>query len=211
MGIGLTRIDDLILRSTAGDATAIESVLLHFHDPLLQFIRSTLAAPDSADFSAEDLFQETLVEAFRRVKGLEAQGSIAFFAWLKTIAHHRHLNRLKAAKALKRGGARKRIVNGIATESTATSILHLIAGTEARPSVIVRRKEAVGVVAVALSKLDAERRQVIELRYGQRMSNAQVAEKMGKSEGAIKMLISRTLQELRKSIQTDFKDFTAGP
>lgn len=211
MGIGSTRIDELVLRSAAGDTSAIESLLLHFHDPLLRFIHSTLTSPNSPDFSAEDLLQETLVEAFRRAKGLEAQGSAAFFAWLKTIAHHRHLNHVKSASALKRGGARKRIVKGAVAESTATSILHLIAGTEARPSVIVRRKEAVGVVALALAKLDAERRQAIELRYAQRMSNAEVAEKMGKSEGAVKMLIARTLRELRRSIEADFKDFTAGP
>jgi RNA polymerase sigma factor (sigma-70 family) len=168
----------------------------------------------SSDFSADDLFQETLIDAFQHVRGLDARGGVAFFAWLKTIARNRHLNRLKAMKSLKRGGDRRRIVAraGAAAiaDSTATSILQLIATTDPTPSAVVRNKEAVHVVAAALSQLDPQRRQVIELRYGQGMTNAQVAAAIGKSEGAVKMLTSRILQEMRESIDAQFKDFASG-
>jgi RNA polymerase sigma-70 factor (ECF subfamily) len=207
MDIEPTHIDELIRRSASGDAVAAEQVLLHFHDPLLKFIRSTLAPTNSTDLSADDLFQETLVEAFRKVRGLQSQGSAAFFGWLKVIARNRHLNRVKAAKALKRRG---RIARGHDPDATAMSILPLIAGAGPTASVILRRKEAAGIVANALGKLGADRREVIELRYGQGMSAADVAARLGKSEGAVKMLIHRAIKELREVIAAEHGEFSIG-
>jgi RNA polymerase sigma-70 factor (ECF subfamily) len=204
----LSSIDRWVVASSRGDAQAIQSLLLHFHDPLLSFIKSSLATRDSVEFSAEDLLQETLIEACRGIKKLDARGGASFFAWLKSIAQSRHLNRVKAARALKRGGNGKRIVRASGEDRTATSILNLIAGADARPSVIVRRNEAIRVIAAVVAKLEPDRRRVIELRYGQGLSNSEVAARVGKSEGAVKMLLSRILEELRATVKADFKDFS---
>jgi RNA polymerase sigma-70 factor (ECF subfamily) len=201
-----TSLDDTVKRAVAGDQSALESLLLHFHDPLLRFIQHSLAPIPG--LSPEDLLQETMIEVFRGMRGLKPQGSDAFFAWLKTIAQTRRLNFFAAANAQKRGGGRKPITSDRGVDGTVTSVLHLLIGPDRTPSLIVRRNEAVGIVTKALNSLDADRRRIIDLRYGRGCSIRDIADREGKGEGAIKMLIHRTMNELRDAIRLEFGDFS---
>jgi RNA polymerase sigma-70 factor (ECF subfamily) len=203
-------LDELIMRAASGEVAAAESLLLHYHDPLLHFIQTLLPAKEDAELSCDDLLQEAMIGAFQGIRGIEARGNAAFFAWLKAVARTRFLNRVKANAAAKRGGNHRRVVTPAGADSTATSVLHLVVGPYATPSVIVRQKEAADIVAKAVKKLDPDRRRVIELRFGSGMSVAEVAAQLGRSEGAVKMLISRVLNELRAAVKADFKDFSAG-
>jgi RNA polymerase sigma factor (sigma-70 family) len=110
------------------------------------------------------------------------------------------LNQIKAAKALKRGGGRRELKRRKDTDATATSIINLIAAGDGTPSLIIRRKEAVHLVAQAVKRLEPEKRQIIELRYGREMSIQDVAARVGKSEAAVKMTIHRAIKELRHAM-----------
>jgi RNA polymerase sigma-70 factor (ECF subfamily) len=201
MSASPAELDQLVSRAAGGDGRALETLLLHFHDPLLQFIRGALLPGAGAAIGAEDVLQETLIEAFRGVRTLESRGHKAFFAWLQTVARSRMLNQIKAGNALKRGGGRKEIKRRTDGDPTATSILNLIAAGDGTPSLIVRRKEAVHWVAAAVKRLDPEKRRIIELRYGREMSIADVAKQVGKSEAAVKMAIHRAIKELRQQLE----------
>jgi RNA polymerase sigma factor (sigma-70 family) len=199
----LQELDQLVLRACAGDAASLESLLLHYHDALLGVIRKEVAKGASAGISAEDVLQEALMEAFRSVKTLEARGGAAFFAWLKTIARSRLLNMAKARRAQKRRGNAKQIGRGrrgSLQETTAITVFSQLAGPDPTPSWIARRKEAVSVLMRALGHLDKERQAMMELRYGQSLSIEEIAGRTGKSEGAVKMVINRSLKELRTMI-----------
>jgi RNA polymerase sigma-70 factor (ECF subfamily) len=200
------RVDQQIVRAAGGDRAALESVLLHFHDPLLGFIKGSLCRSASSFPAPDDLLQETLIEAFRQAKHIEPRGTEAFFAWLKTIARTRQANMIKARGALKRGGGRARVHKNEA-DATATSILNLLAGDEPTPSRVMRGKEAFEAVHRALDGLEPDRRQMVQLRYGQGLSLAQVAAKTGRNLGAVKMLIHRAVRELREVV---VKDYSAG-
>jgi RNA polymerase sigma-70 factor (ECF subfamily) len=193
-------LDRLVCQAAAGEVAALETLLLHFHDSLLQFIRSALLPGSAPSIGAEDVLQETLIEAFRGVRSLESRGHKAFFAWLQTVARSRMLNQIKAAKALKRGGGRRELKRRKDTDATATSIINLIAAGDGTPSLIIRRKEAVHLVAQAVKRLEPEKRQIIELRYGREMSIQDVAARVGKSEAAVKMTIHRAIKELRHAM-----------
>jgi RNA polymerase sigma-70 factor (ECF subfamily) len=201
------KLDQWVERSTQGDRAALESALLHFHDPLLNFIRKLLATHNPGSVTAEDALQETFIEAFRHIESLDARGSAAFFGWLKTIARTRLSNLLKAQRAQKRGGGRKHVQKS--DDATATSVFMLIAGADPTPSVILRRKEAVGAIQEALTELEPEKRRIMVLRYGQGMSIEAVSAMIGKSEGAVKMIINRCIKELRRNLDQQ-GDFTAG-
>lgn len=61
-----------------------------------------------------------------------------------------------------------------------------------------------------MTQLDPHRRHLITLRYGQELSYEEIASREGKSVGAVKMLIHRTLQELRDLIARDLGEFSIG-
>jgi RNA polymerase sigma-70 factor (ECF subfamily) len=199
-------VDNLVSDAAAGNRAALESLLLHFHDPLFLFIKNSLCRSPAAGITSEDVLQETLIQAFRQATHIEARGSTAFFAWLKTIARTRYLNLIKVRNALKRGGGRTG-VKAIASNdpnATASSILNLLAADQSTPSRIVRRKEAFVAINTALAGLEPARRQAIELRYGHGLSIQEVAERTGKNLGAVKMLIHRAVRELRAAVGNEF-------
>ncbi|HZZ41637.1 MAG TPA: RNA polymerase sigma factor [Tepidisphaeraceae bacterium] len=185
-------------RAVEGDASALEELLLHFHDPMLAEIRRLMCGQDGA----EDVLQEVMIETFRRIRTLEARGGEAFGAWLRAIARTRVINRAKAGRRLKRGGGMERDV--------AESVWERIVGWETAASVTARKKEAIEFIAREVGRLDENRRQAIRMRYGQGMSVEQIAIKMGKKPGAVKMLINRAIKELREAMGTGAGDFSRG-
>lgn len=208
---GFSDVDQLIAKATAGDAPAIESLLMRYHDEVLHSLRAQLGGRRVAGASAEDALQETFIEVFRRIKTLDARGEAAFLSWLKTIARTRLSNMLKAQRAAKRGGDRRQIRSGKndASEKTATTILGLIAGQTPTPSVILRRKEANLAMQEAIDSLEPLKKQILDWRYGQGMAIESIAAKTGKKASAVKMIIHRCLADLRENLN-EKGDFTRG-
>ena len=52
----------------------------------------------------------------------------------------------------------------------------------------------------AIRKLDSARQQLLVLKFTQGLSNTEIGNVMGRSEGAIKSLYHRTLLQLRKEV-----------
>jgi RNA polymerase sigma factor (sigma-70 family) len=202
------QVNELIVKAAAHDRPAMESLLLHFYDPLLSFVRKLVVV--GSGIAPEDVVQMTMTEAFQRIWSLEPRGGEAFFAWLKTIARTRLANLIEARHAQKRGEGRQPITQVADADGTEKSILRLIAGPARSPSLIARRTEANSAVKLAMTQLDPHRRHLITLRYGQELSYEEIASREGKSVGAVKMLIHRTLQELRDLIARDLGEFSIG-
>lgn len=178
--------DAWVVRAVAGDRQALDSLLLHFHDPLRQFIGGSIALGDLAGVTHDDLLHETIVSAIRGIQGIEPRGADAFFAWLKTIACNCHRNMIKAAKARKRGDGRRPVRAMENSNPAATSVLKLIVGSDPSPSLLYRRKEAIEAIARAIAQLNPEQRELIDLHYQSRMTIADLAIKFGKTEEAIR-------------------------
>jgi RNA polymerase sigma-70 factor (ECF subfamily) len=202
--------DEWVVRAAAGERAALDSLLLHFHDPLRQFIGASIALGGLAGVSHDDLLQETIIAAIRGIRGIEPRGAEAFFAWLKTIASNCHRNMIKAAKAKKRGDGQLPIIEGESSDSAATSFLNGIAGSDASPSLMLRRKEAIEAIARAITQLSPEQRQIIDLHYHSRLSVSDLAEQMGKSEQAIRTSIHRIHKLLRDTLALEFGEFSTG-
>jgi RNA polymerase sigma-70 factor (ECF subfamily) len=203
-------LDDLIAKAAAGDPWSLETLLLHYHDPLLRFISSRIIRTPAHLITPEDILQETMMGAFRSIKTLTTRGHAAFFTWLKTIARTRFLNLLEAHNAKKRGGDHHPLHNHAHDDPTAISLLARIAGHDPTPSWIARRKETLHAIADALASLDDQHKQIIDLRYRHSLPLEEIAQRLGKSEGAIKMALNRIITLLRNRLAENSGEFSAG-
>ncbi len=52
----------------------------------------------------------------------------------------------------------------------------------------------------AVAKLSAERQRLLALKFAEGLSNAEIGEILGKSEGAVKLLLHRTIKRLRREL-----------
>jgi RNA polymerase sigma-70 factor, ECF subfamily len=139
----------------------------------------TGARPD-----AEDLTARTFMQALSHLPKYRQYG-VPFSAWLLRIAHNLVANWFRDKK--------KNVV-----PLDAVGEIHQ--GRAGDPGEAVEEKEKRQELLEAVAALPEERRQLILLRFVEGMRAADIAVVMGRSEGAVKALLHRTMEGLRKNI-----------
>jgi RNA polymerase sigma-70 factor (ECF subfamily) len=129
---------------------------------------------------AEDATERTFVAALSAVDRFRDEGS-TFRAWLFRIAHN------EIANALRRRARRR----AEPLETVPEPI-----GPEADPEALVGRADEIRRVRSALNVLPEDRRQVVLLRFVDELSAREIGAIVGRSEGAVRVLLHRSLREL---------------
>src|SRR5262249_45039647 len=75
--------------------------------------------------------------------------------------------------------------------------------TTTTPSRVALKKERAAMLAEALARLPDDYREVLVLRHLQELDFPEVAEKMGRSPGAVRVLWVRALKKLREQLRTE--------
>ena len=135
---------------------------------------------------AEDLTARTFHRALRHISRYVDRGA-PFSAYLYRIAHNIVAN-------WHRDNSRRQII----------SLDELVVGTLRRegPASLTEKLEEQNLLLQAVRRLPPERQQLLILKFVEQMRNAEIAEVMGRTEGAIKSLYHRTLVALREDFST---------
>jgi RNA polymerase sigma-70 factor (ECF subfamily) len=134
---------------------------------------------------AEDLTARVFFRALRHVENYKDRG-LPLSAWLYRIAHNLVAN-------WHRDNSRR-------NEVPLDEILLVRHGGDLPEVVLIENEEKEKLLKV-IHHLPADRQQLILLKFGEHLSNAEIGRVMGRSEGAVKSLYHRTLLSLRD----DFK------
>ncbi len=133
---------------------------------------------------AEDITESVFLHALVHLERYQDRG-IPFSAWLLRIAHNLVAN-------WHRNGKRRRMVDLEGAEP-----LH---DPSHSPEEKLEREEEVEALRAALRRLPEERQQVLILRYAEGLKHKEIGEIMGKSAGAVKVLVHRSLISLHRSL-----------
>lgn len=141
-------------------------------------------------FDAEDLTARVFLRAMKHIQNYQDRG-VPFSAWLYRIAHNLVAN-------WHRDNSRRQ---EIALEDT--YVIHQ--GREHPEMSLLRNEEQEALLAI-IRTLPPERQQLLILKFVEHLSNAEIGQIMGRTEGAIKSLYHRTLLSLRDSMYTEESD-----
>ncbi len=137
---------------------------------------------------AEDLTSRTFYRALRNIRQYKDRGS-SFQAWLFRIAHNLVVNWY-------RDQSRHPVISLEATGDHPGQATH-----HDEPHEHIIRAERQEVVARIIDQLPEIRKTLLILKFVEKMSNEEIADVLGKTEGAIKSLYHRTLLDLRETLQ----------
>ncbi|MBI2948461.1 MAG: sigma-70 family RNA polymerase sigma factor [Verrucomicrobia bacterium] len=184
---------DLIARAQSGDEEAFCDLIRSHGAGLLR--QATALCGDSA--TAEDLVQETLVEAWKSVR--RYSGRCRLFTWLCSILIHRHRNYLRKRRAIPLSFLFRRereIVEARLSDASDPCLLPSESADAAERAVRVLR---------SLEGLPARQREVVYLRFYAQDSLEGIAAALGCSVGTVKSRLFNGLERLRrmKSINRD--------
>ena len=146
-------------------------------------------------FDAEDLTARVFLRAMKHIQNYQDRG-IPFSAWLYRIAHNLVAN-------WHRDNSRRQ---EIALEDT-----YVLPQGREHPEVSLLRNEEQDALLAIIRQLPPERQQLLILKFVEHLSNAEIGQIMGRTEGAIKSLYHRTLLSLRDNMDEKPNGIPLGP
>lgn len=177
----------LLDAARAGDREALTTLLARHEGRLLGCIRALLPAGLALRVAPEDLLQETLLEASRKLPGFVPEhGSASFYRWLVAIARFKVLEAGRAQRAAKR--AREEPLEASVPAGWTS------------PSGGALRSERAAALAQALARLPERQAAAVRLRWLEGRSVAETAAELEASEPAVKALVSRGLAALAQEL-----------
>ncbi|MGJ3240327.1 MAG: RNA polymerase sigma factor [Anaerolineae bacterium] len=128
---------------------------------------------------AQDLTTQTFIAALRGMQTYEPRG--LFIAWLLGIARYKLSDHFRDNHSI----------------ISIDDIAPLPDGINSVEDVIIKQLRIEEITTI-LEKLNPERAEALRLRYFADLKIREVADMVGKSEGAVKMLIARGLDDIRQ-------------
>lgn len=169
----------LLQRAREYDAAALGEIYDRYSVKIYNYIYHRLGDAHLAEDLTADVFVKML-EAIRS----SVPWRISFSGWLYRIAHNVVIDYLRRHRE----------------EMESYLDERLIAAGES-PTIALERKLMRQQLRAAISRLNEDYQQVIILKFVEGLSNAEVAQILGRSEGAVKSLQHRALTSLRRIMQ----------
>jgi RNA polymerase sigma-70 factor, ECF subfamily len=153
-----------------------------------------------AKFDASDVVQQTMLEAVRGWASFRGGTEAELAAWLRQI-----LARVLLHERRRFGGAQRRDLGREvsleqALAESSRRLGDLLAAPDTSPSERAGRHELELRLADAMAKLPADYAEVILLRNVEGLSHDEIARRMGRGSGAVRMLWVRALARLRQEL-----------
>ncbi len=189
------RSDEQLMAALAeGEQSALEGLMDRFQNDIFRFCLHYLRDVERA----RDLTQETFIRVYTASSRFDE--SRKFKPWLLCIARNLCLNELKRRKTVPMESFEE-----YASAPRADAAQVLRAGNP-RPDEHAISDERLRVLSQALETLSEEAREIVTLRFFQRMSAKEIGEIVGSTEGAVRTKLHRILAGLRQEYQTVGQD-----
>jgi RNA polymerase sigma-70 factor (ECF subfamily) len=179
-----------------GNGAGLGRLLQRYHDSLRALACARLGARLQGLVDPSDLVQQTFLEACRDFDQFEGTSEAQWEAWLRCILKH---NLAALVEKQVRAGKRDR--------RRQVSLPHLLpagpASPVSSPSSQAQRREATAVVAEQLARLPGPYREVVRLRNLESLPFEEVARRMRRTPGAVRVLWLRALERLRRELKKE--------
>lgn len=172
--------DDTLTRASTGDRDAFGRLYEQYVDRIFNYVYYRTGNTHDA----EDLTARVFQRAMNHIKNYTDRG-VPFSAWLYRIAHNLVAN-------WHRDRSRR--------QEIPLDELPVLPTKGDHPERNLVRSQEQGALLRLIRRLPPERQTLLILKFVENMSNAEIGEVMGRSEGAVKSLYHRTLLSLRDQL-----------
>jgi RNA polymerase sigma-70 factor (ECF subfamily) len=191
--------DDCLERLKRRDVQALAEFLQARRPQLMAFIERQLGAALRRKVEPDDIFQEASAEAVRALATAELADRDPF-SWLCQIAERRIIDlHRRFFDAQKRDAGREVPLGaGHGSDTTPGGLINLLVASLTTPSQAFSRNAREARLHDALVRLPPEQRDALRMRYVENLPSRQIAEKLGKTDAAVRVMLTRSLQKLQE-------------
>ena len=195
------RESELLARINQGDRNAMAEYLQLRRNDLLAVILNKMGMALRNKIEAEDIYQEIATGAVQKMDELDFSQN-GPFGWLCEMAQRRIIDAERKFSAQKRAAHKEVGIHG-SPEQSQVGIANLLVASITSPSRAFSRQQKEFKLLHALERMPDEQRQVLHMRYGEGRPTREIAESIGKTDGATRVLLTRALKKLKNLVDEE--------
>src|SRR5947208_16778940 len=191
--------DDVVRRIYDHDPEALATFIESNRPQLMTFIERQLGTALRRKVEPDDVFQETSAEAVRALPQA-ALGHREPFSWLCQIAERRIIDLHRRFFGAQKRDAGREVPLGVgrSTDTQPAGLINLLVASMTTPSQAFSRNAREARLLDALGKLPQEQQSALRMRYIEDLPSKQIAERLGKSDAAVRVMLTRSLKRLNE-------------
>jgi RNA polymerase sigma-70 factor, ECF subfamily len=191
--------DDLVGRIQQRDTQALAEFLAAHRPQLMAFIERQLGTGLRRKVEPEDVYQEASAEAVRALPTAEL-GDRDPFSWLCQIAERRIIDMHRHFFGAQKRDAGREVPLGSGGSGSEShpALINLLVASMTTPSQAFSRNAREARLLDALGQLPQEQQSALRMRYIENLPSKQIAERIGKSDAAIRVMLTRSLKKLNE-------------
>ncbi len=196
---------DLIARCRREEPGARDELFRRYTAYLRVLARGQVGGQLRGKCDPSDVVQLTMLEAHRDFAAFQGEGEGELLAWLRRILAHNLFNEARRFATAQRDAGREVSIDQVrdGLERSSVALGRRLPDLGPSPSQQAARRESEARIADAVSRLPEDYQTVLILRIFEEMPAEEVAERMGRTAGAVRMLQMRALAALREAMEQD--------
>ena len=192
----------LVIQAKEGDKSALNQLYGAYAERVRWMVRVRMGKELRRKLDSMDVVQDALLHALGGIEDFTYENEGDFIRWLAKIAENAFRDNLDKLHAEKRD-IRKELRLGGCGPTTGGRFFGAPGPIDATtPSAIMSKREDLARLEEAIDKLRPEYREVILLAKIEELSYNQIGDRLGKSTGAVKMLVSRAIVALASTFES---------
>jgi RNA polymerase sigma-70 factor (ECF subfamily) len=182
MELSLLEIEKLVISSQKGDDASFSILFDYFYPRISRYVYFRVNNEE-----AEDLISDIFLKIVSSLKKYHKNDKAKFSSWVFRIAHNTIIDFYRKKKEILR-----------LTDPETDESMFDVLDTSLNPHDASVQNEEHQKIREILKKLPDIHREILELKFLEGFSNAEISQIIGKSEGNIRVIQLRALRELRK-------------
>jgi len=196
-------IDDpeLLERIRQNDGEALALYAEENRHALMAFIERQLGSALRRKIEADDIYQEATAEAARSLENIDL-GDREPFSWLCQLAERRIIDAHRRFFGTQKRDAAKEVPIGSPGGSTEQpGLINMLVASMTTPSQAFSRNAKEQKLLEALGELPEDQREALRLRYLEGKPSKEIAATIGKSDAAVRVMLTRSLKKLQAILE----------
>jgi RNA polymerase sigma-70 factor, ECF subfamily len=194
--------DRLIEEAHRGDDAARGRLLELYRNYLRLVARSLIGGALRIKLDPSDLVQETFLKAHREFARFAGGTERELVAWLRRILVRSLANQAKHHRRQARDQQRQESLDHLLEQSD-LALQTALATRASSPSEAASRREQAVLLADAVDRLPPDYREAFVLRTLEHVPFEEIATRMGRSTGAVRMLWARAVKKLNQMLESE--------
>jgi RNA polymerase sigma-70 factor (subfamily 1) len=192
--------DALVERIRGGDADALAEYINERRPQLIAFIERNLSDAMRRKVEPDDLLQEVSVDCVRSIGDIDLSERDPF-SWLCHVAERRIIDaHRKFFGTQKRDAGREVPLGTPGGETGQAAIIDLLVASITSPSQAFSRDQKQIRMLAAIETLSQESQEAIRMRYVEDLPTKEIAQRLDKSDVAVRVMLTRTIQKLQQML-----------